>query len=81
MRLFRTSLMTENDENREEPSETELAYMIICMMVSKMQDAHRDADFMSFGYDVLLKGLGDSLRGFIVERSENAEIINYHPGA
>lgn len=52
--------------------------MIICMMVSKMQDAHRDADFMSFGYDVLLKGLGDSLRGFVVERNENAEAINYH---
>jgi hypothetical protein len=31
------------------------------MMVSKMQDAHRDADFMSFGYDVLLKASGKFL--------------------
>ena len=70
--------MTENDKNREEQSETELAYMIICMMVSKMQDAHRDADFMSKGYDVLLKGLGEVPRGFPFERSGNAEVISYH---
>lgn len=44
----------------------------------EMQDAHRDADFMSFGYDVLLKGLGEDPRGFVVERNENAEAISYH---